>query len=278
MEKNYKKIVGINEAKTPIHHGGDEKTGSSPVLRVIQIYDSNSGEFIPIPYLHGNGVRGKLRRAIMKDLIDTIGYNITNKKLYHSLFSGGVLESTDENTGVVDLTLRHRIVSYLPAVSLFGSAVGNQLIQGKLVVGHLWPICKEYSAYLPDDITDKRREMPVRVFTDSSFITRRDDLRAEREESEQAVQMKVDYEVFIPGTAFYHEIIVQYADEIELSCLARVLELWEQYPNIGGRGSSGDGQLKLGYSIDFTSEKYLKFLEEKKEGIIQLLEAMEAAL
>jgi len=277
MSKVYE-IEGTITALTPIFHGGDEKTGSTPVLRTIMIYVDGLGE-VPIPYLSGNGVRGKLRRVSMRDFLDLVGYEITNAKLYHSLFSGGVLESTDENTGVIDLELRKRVRDLIIPASIFGCAIGNQMIQGILICEHLWPICEEYREYLPEEYqNDDRAKQPIRVFTDQSFITRRDDLRVEREDDEQAVQMKVDYECFVPGTKFYHRFLLQLPTELQKSCFGRVIELFKEIPYIGGRSSSGDGKVKIEYRNVPDSAMYLEFVQSKKNEIRDLLKELEERL
>ena len=277
MSKVYE-IEGTITALTPIFHGGDEKTGSTPVLRTIMIYVDGLGE-VPIPYLSGNGIRGKLRRVSMRDFLDLVEYEITNAKLYHSLFSGGVLESTDENTGVIDLELRKRVRDLIIPASIFGCAIGNQMIQGILICEHLWPICEEYREYLPEEYqNDDRAKQPIRVFTDQSFITRRDDLRVEREEDEQAVQMKVDYECFVPGTKFYHRFLLQLPTELQKSCFGRVIELFKEIPYIGGRSSSGDGKVKIEYKNVPDSAMYLEFVQSKKNEIRDLLKELEERL
>jgi len=277
MSKYYE-IEGTVTALTPIFSGGDEKTGSTPVLRTIMVYVDGIGE-MPIPYLSGNGIRGKLRRMAMKDFVDIAEYEITNTKLYHSLFSGGVLESTAETTGTIDLAFRKKVRDLIIPVAIFGCAIGNQMIQGNLIVEHMWPICEEYKIYLPPEYqTDKRAVQPIRIFTDQSFITRRDDLRAEREEGEQAVQMKVDYECFVPGTKFYHRFVLQLPDELQKSCFGRVLDLFEMMPYVGGRSSSGDGKVMLNYKNRPDSGLYMEFLQEKKEEIRKLLTDLEEKL
>lgn len=275
---NYYEIEGTVTALTPIFHGGDEKTGSTPVLRTIMVYVDGIGE-VPIPYISGNGIRGKLRRLTMKDFLELVGYEITNAKLHHALFSGGVLETTDESSGVIDLAFKKKIRDLLVPVAIFGSAIGNQMIQGILIVEHMWPICDEYRPYLPFDYQqDRRAFQPVRVFTDQSFITRRDDLRAEREEGEQAVQMKVDYECFVPGTKFYHRFVLQMPDELQKSCFGRVLDLFELMPYVGGRSSSGDGKVLLNYKNKPDASLYLEFVKEKKDDIVKLLQELEGIL
>jgi len=277
MSKFYE-IEGTVTALTPIFHGGDEKTGSTPVLRTIMIYVDGIGE-VPIPYISGNGIRGKLRRLSMKDFLDLVEYEITNAKLHHALFSGGVLESTDENTGVIDLAFRKKVRELIIPAAVFGCALGNQMIQGILICEHMWPICEEYREYLPAEYQrDSRASQPIRIFTDQSFITRRDDLRAEREEDEQAIQMKVDYECFVPGTKFYHRFLLQLPDELQKSCFGRVLDLFEMMPYVGGRSSSGDGKVMLNYKNKPDSSLYLEFVQEKKDDIKKLLAKLEERL
>ncbi len=276
--RRYYEIEGTVTALTPIYHGGDEKTGSTPVLRTITIYVDGIGE-VPIPYISGNGIRGKLRRLIMKDFVDAIDYTITNTKVYHSLFSGGVLESTEETTGTIDLAFRKKVRDTIIPIALFGCAFGNQMIQGNLIVEHMWPICEEYKQYLPEEYqNDPRASQPIRVFTDQSFITRRDDLHAERKEDEQAVQMKVDYECFVPGTKFYHRFILQVPDELQKSCFGRVMDLFEMMPYIGGKSSSGDGKILLNYKNKPDASLYMEFLRDKKQDIVNLMQELEATL
>jgi hypothetical protein len=278
MNKRFYEIEGTITALTPIFHGGDEKTGSTPVLRTIMVYVDGIGE-VPIPYISGNGIRGKLRRLSIKDFLDMLEYEITNTKLHHALFSGGVLESTSDTTGVIDLAFRKKVRELMPPVAIFGCALGNQMIQGNLIVEHMWPICEEYKPYLPEEYQkDPRAERPIRTFTDQSFITRRDDLREEREEDEQAVQMKVDYECFVPGTKFYHRFVLQLPDQLQLSCFGRVLDLFEAMPYVGGRSSSGDGKVMLNYKNKPDASLYLEFVQEKKDDIVKLLKELEEKL
>jgi len=277
-----KKFEGFWLLKTPLHHGGNEKTGSTPILRTIYMY-VEEGSAVQIPYVSGNAVRGRLRRMVMKDFLDRIGVEAQslNLKLYHSLFTGGVLESSVETVGTIDLELRREIQKLLPPISLFGGAFGNQMIHSKLKVGHAFPVCKEYSQFLPDFLTnDKRAKMPVRVFTDEAFQTRRDDLRADREEDEQAVQMKVDFECFIPGTKFYHWFALEYPNDIELSCFAHAMELFRMSPYVGGKSGTGHGEIEFHYDRlgDADPSAYLQFLSNKKAEIVELLREIEKAL
>ncbi|MFZ5986371.1 MAG: RAMP superfamily CRISPR-associated protein [Bacillota bacterium] len=270
-----KKYEGYLLAKSTIHHGGDEKTGSTPTLRTIYMF-TGDGEGVPIPYINGNSIRGKLRRLLMKEFFDLLEIKTEDlsPKLYHTFFTGGVLESTEDTYAIIDLALRKGIRELLIPISLMGCAIGNQIMQGKLKVGHAFPVCREYKEYLPTQLKqDKRCEMTVRSFTDESFRTRKDDLRTERAEDEQAMQMKVDYECFIPGTKFYHWFMLECPNKLDEACFGRFMEIFKSAPFIGGMSSIGNGEVEFEYQPELSkSQPYLAFLLTKKDEIRTLIE------
>lgn len=266
--------TGSMLAKSTIHHGSNKKTGSLAILRTIDLYYKN-GEIIQMPYVNGNAIRGKLRRLIMKEFFDLAGISTEdlNIKIYHIFFTGGALESTDSTSGIIDLALRKQIRKLLIPINLFGCAIGNQMIPGKMKVSHAFPICKEYSQYLPDEFkNDERALIPVCRFTNDSYLTRKDDLKAERAEDEQAMQMMVEYECFIPGTKFYHWWALEGPTELEESCFGRLLEIFNTAPYIGGMSRIGNGEVILSYQPAFSSAQlYLEFVLENKENIKELI-------
>jgi len=276
----FQKYIGTILAISPIFHGGNEKTGSTPLLRTVHLWSEEKSNLVTIPYISGNSIRGKLRRLIMQDFFSLIDYpKNRNLKIHHIFFSGGVLEST-ESYGNIDLQLRTNIQNYIPPLSIFGSAIGNQMVSGKMKVGHAFPFCQEYKPNIPTDFyNDERLNKPVRIFTDESFHTRKDDLKAERQEDEQAIQMKIDYECFIPGTKFFHWFAFEYPNNIELSCFGRMMKLWAENPNIGGSSAVGDGLISFSYSPTFVSDnEYLEFINRNQNVITEILEDLEARI
>jgi len=258
------KIEGLLKAITPIFHGGDEKTGSTPVLRTISLYDSEKNSFVVLPYISGNSIRGKLRRLIFSDLFQSINYE-PDLKEHHIFYSGGVLESSEAVYGIIDLDLRKKLRENIVPLSLFGASIGNQVIPGKMQVGHAFPVCEEYRNFLPEKYRDlPQTQKSVRLFADETFITRRAEL-TKQQEDEEAVQMKVDYECFIPGTVFYHWFALDYPNSLELSCFARLLELFYDTPFLGGRSSQGDGQVEMNYNfVESDTKEYLEYLKDKE--------------
>ncbi|WP_456478145.1 RAMP superfamily CRISPR-associated protein [Geoglobus ahangari] len=270
------RVRGSLRALSPVFHGGNEKTGSVVLLNRVKFLTENGAEDIPI--ISGNAIRGVLRRVVFSDFLRQVEYEIDvstkqGQKLYHALFTGGVLETVDaKDSGVIDVELKRKIIDLIPPARLFGFSFGNQTIESKLKVGNALPICRELADYLPDDVHPRAS---VYELLTTAYQTRKDDLRAEREKGEQAVQMLIEYEVFAPGTVFHHEFKLEDPDEIDVSCLARAIELWQAKPFIGGKSSIGLGELKISYDIDASSEKYLNFLRENKGEIVQLLQELE---
>jgi hypothetical protein len=272
------RIDGTLDALSPLVHGGDEKTGSTPVLRSLTHWDPLTAQHVRLPFLSGNAIRGVLRRLVMHDLLAQLGYTLTSAKLHHALLTGGVLESTDETAGVIDLPFRRQVRDALPPLGLFGTALGNQMLPGCLRVEHAIPYCAEYRAYLGAAADDPRAQHGVRTFTDVAFATRRDDLRAERATDEQAQQMLVEFEAFIPGTRFQHGFVLAYASALEASCLGHVLTLWQAQPFLGGKSASGYGKLALAYPTAPDPVPYCEYVQAQGDALRACLRELEGKL
>jgi len=290
------RIRGALTALSPVFHGGSEKTGSVVLLNRLKFIVN--GRPVDVPIVSGNQVRGRLRRLLARDFLDLAGYQMdlsqrSYQKLYHTIFAGGILTEAEEESesGTVDLALKFRIVRYLLPLRLFGCSYANQMVEGRVLVGHMLPICKELAEYtaVPSDIS-------FHQLIAHTFQTRRDELRAPRRggqqqegqgggrgEEEQAVQMMVEYECFAPGTRFAHEIILETTregEELDLSTLYRAVELWQQKPYIGGKSAVGFGKLRIEYvwprQVD--SGAYLRFVEGNRDEIVKVLDELREAL
>lgn len=273
-------LKGKITAVSPIFHGGNEKTGSVVLLNRIK-YLVN-GKAMDVPFISGNEVRGYLRRLLMQDYLELAGYKIDLEKkqgqaLFHTLFSGGILESveSESSSGVIDLSRKREIWQNILPLRLLGCSFSNQMIEGKLKVSHMLPICKELKDFLPQEYCNS--EQSFYTFITREFQTRRDDLRAEREKDEQATQMLIEQEVFAPGTQFYHEFVLEDPDALCLGTLARMVLLWEANPYIGGKSSIGLGRLKIEYHKDGlpADSEYVKFSREHAEKIREVLAKLE---
>jgi len=280
------KITGILTALSPIFHGGNEKTGSVVLLNRLKFIVN--GKPVDIPIVSGNQVRGRLRRLLSRDFLELAEYQLDlsqkkHQKLYHTLFAGGVLTAVEEEeSGVVDLNLKSRIVKYILPIRLFGASYANQMVEGRVLIGHMLPICRELKEFTGIDSDVSFYQLITRMFQ-----TRRDELRAENkdkeEEEEEKIQMIIEYECFAPGTKFYHEIVLETTsegEELDLSTLYRAIELWKQKPYIGGKSSIGFGKLRIEYNWpkQVDSKPYMQFIEKNKSEIHKVLDELAEVL
>jgi hypothetical protein len=284
------RIAGRLTALSPIYHGGNEKTGSVVLLNRLRFIVE--GKPTDVPVISGNQIRGRLRRLLTRDFLERAGYQLDltqkrHQKLYHTLFAGGVLTEVEEGeSGVVDLDLKSRLVRYIVPLRLFGASYGNQMIEGRLSVGFALPICRELQPFL-----GIQSDVSFYQLISRAFQTRRDELRAGGRDSgregggeeDETVQMIVEYEVFAPGTQFFHELIVEDTEEgldLDLSALYRAVRLWQEAPYIGGKSSAGFGRLRIEYSWPdgVSDQAYLEYVERNRDEIRRALDELAEAL
>ncbi|MDD3972410.1 MAG: RAMP superfamily CRISPR-associated protein [Clostridia bacterium] len=266
------RVPGFITAQSPIHHGGDEKAGNQSLIR-RQTYIVDQAP-IEIPVISGNAIRGILRRMIWDDLLTRVGYTLTNMKIYHMLFTGGILEAVDsKDSGVIDIDMKKKLREELPPLAVLGTALGNQMFEGKLKCAIAQPICSELKDFLPDDLPVKP-DVSIYELVSFDFMTRLDDIKEARKEGEQAHQMLMSFEVINPGTVFVHAFALDNPNEVEKAVLARALNLWREHHLVGGKSGVGYGTVKLNYELDDDSA-YLKFIEDNKDQICETLKWLE---
>ena len=273
------RFKGNLTALSPIHHGGSEDYGTTKLILTLPTVIINpltgKEEIDNIPTIHGNAIRGYLRRLIMDDFLTQLDYELDSKKVYHFLFTGGILEALDsKDKGAINLSLKNEIRELIPPISLVGSALGNQMIQGKLKVGMADIVCAETKHYI-EEYSDY--DFSAYNLKGSDFGTRLDDLKeGKTEEDEQAHQMKYEFETLIRGTKFTHEFILEDCNSIEKACFHRMMSLWEERPYLGGKSGTGYGKIRLDYQgiDDLTDISYLNYLHDRKEEISNLLDEL----
>lgn len=264
-------------ALSPIHHGGSNEFGNTKLIltlpMIIKNHLNNNVEIDYIPTIHGNAVRGYLRRLLMDDFLTCLDYKLDSKKVYHFLFTGGILESLDnKDKGSINLSLKKELRDFIPPISLLGSALGNQMIQGKLKVGMGYLVCDETKHYF-------NNSGDIDVFSaynlkNTDFGIRLDDLKDSSDD--EVHQMKYEFETLIMGSRFFHQFVLEDCNDVEKSCFSHMFQLWCERPYIGGKSSVGYGKLSLDYpNINILDNKtYLNYLEDNKEDITNCLDRL----
>lgn len=233
-----------------------EKVLSQPFIET-----QNKSAIDYIPTISGNSIRGLLRRIVMYDFYKLSGLENLSPSKYHQLFTGGTI---NDSTGFEDIGMREEYINMCPMVGLFGSAVGNQTLQGDLRVGQMKLVCSEYG----------NGELSYHDQISIVFATRLDSSKLENnvkieDEDKEKHQMKYEYEVFSVGSEFTHSFACTTEKELIISAFWRMLKLFKEDPFITAKGSVGHGELDLNeIKIPIDGDKlYLEHIEQNKEKI-----------
>lgn len=266
---------------SPLMHYGDERMGTMQIARCMKFeYD---GDFIDIPVYSGNAFRGIMRRIAMRDFLEKIGIaeEGISPKLYHLFFTGGTLTGGGRFCEIGEKREMRRLC---PPLSLFGSAIGDQIPEGKMKVGIFKPICKE-----TEDYTGKHSDVSFYDMLEEIFYTRRDDLKSssydiikdennEKNKKENPVQMKYEMQALSAGTNLISSIVIENSNDIEESCLEAIIEKFKEMPFIGGKSATGHGEVKITCECTKGSNLYYDYLEQNKDEIKEWLRNLEGKL
>src|SRR3990172_11349930 len=129
-------------------------------------------------------------------------------------------------------------------LSLFGTAIDNQMLDGKLKISDMLPVCQETK-----NITQLESDKSCWDIVEDRFFTRHDDLdKLEKDSKATPTQMKYNVEVLISGTTLIHEFGLEMCTDTEESGFSLLLDLLESHPYIGGRSNRGHGKIEFQYN------------------------------
>lgn len=277
--------AGIVTALTSISHIGPDaggQTTTSYLRREKFVQPDGSVEMVPV--VSGNGMRGLLRDVGMWQMCKALGYGVNehtgevtglNLPAFHFLFSGGTL--TSQAGRGLDVAEARRVRELIPLVGLFGGAMGNQIMEGKLRVGKLIPICTETMHLLPDWCAEGHELRSIYDYIQQEAFTRKDDEHNERlrqliapevralleaSAAEKAArrgtpeerpdadvgqhqQMRYWLETLGAGTRFHWELALEDVTEVEYDAFWVTLASFGQRPYIGGKAGTGHGKVSV---------------------------------
>lgn len=314
-------LQGTVTALSSIIHNGGESFGISSMLRREKFVQPN-GDVESIPILSGNGIRGILRDRGMFHMLSCLGYGIDEEKgevkglplpAFYFLFSGGSLVSGGGDG--IDVDWARKIKDTIPLVSLFGGAVGNMIMPGKMKIGKLIPIAEETNHLLPEKFQNDEAQS-VWEYVQEEMYTRRDDEKNDRlrqmiapeirgllGDAEQkhivksqatggtAQQMLYRVESLVAGTKFYWKVILEDVTEVEFDAFITTMVQFSKAPYLGGKSAVGHGEVSIkmdkwveidsranlqGKEVDApVGKKYQQFLENESDNIRRLLHEFE---
>lgn len=311
---------GIVTALSSISHNGGESFGISTKLRREKFVQVD-GSVEEVPVISGNSMRGVLRDRGMWQMCRMLGYGETQDgqvdglslAAFYFLFSGGSLTSTA--TDGLDIDQARRLRELIPLVGIFGGAVGNMILPGKLKCGKLLPVVAETAHLLPERF---RPASPVSVweYAQEEMYTRKDDEKNEHlrqmiggeprllldniatrstalaeGRGETAQQMMYYVETLSAGTSFYWRLQLDDVSEVEFEAFLCTLAEFSRRPYVGGKSNVGMGEVAVSFEdwVEIDSRvspkgqavgrplghAYETHLQERGAEIRSLLEAFE---
>ena len=150
-------------------HGG-EHAGTTSYLRRERIVQPD-GSVAEVPVISGNGVRGMLRDISADITWRMLGEPHLSMQTFDVLWSGGSLAKAGAGHVLSTQDLRS-LRDLCPHIGVFGAAGGGRIIEGRLKVGKMMPVCAETSHLLPEEL---RSDVSIWDYLQVEEFTRRDD-------------------------------------------------------------------------------------------------------
>ena len=282
MEIKTYRLEGVIELLSPLSHIG-ESHGPDSYLATEYIIGPD-GKPVEVFVYSGNAFRGMLRDHGAKYLLDRLGKVKLPLDVFYMLFSGGSIGG-DQEINIEQARLYRKV---LPIFSIFGGGVGNQIIEGKMHVGAMYPLTKECQRLLPQDLRDPEAPSWRHWIIEKSF-TRMDDAKSEelreyiqlpeqellaiegevslfeekkpkKEKKENPQQMRYTIELMAAGAKFYQRIDLLELTELELGAFVSAMNEFAKAPYIGGQNRAGMGLIKGEWHYTIPGEKKEKEL------------------
>ena len=267
------KLNGLITLKTSLVHSESYLGVDAKFAREKILVNDTDTEWIP--RLSGNSIRGKLRDLAAAYYLDGLGLSAVPLKLFYLLFSGG---SLSRNESKIDLELKRNIGANIPLLSVWGCAVGNQMIHGRLKVGKGYPVARETERLLPEQFRTLPKPSIWDLITEES-MTRLDDVKDEwlsrycKEMAQQkalpeesSIQMRYRVETLCPGTQLYHWFSLQLVTPVETGCFLSALKRFQEHPHLGGMSATGHGLVEITYGEQaVVSESHFELSSELNE-------------
>lgn len=235
--------------KSPLSHIGENISNTSYLVEDSVLQPDGSLE--KVFCYSGNALRGQLRDLMAASMLDELGSPRLPIDAFHLLFSGGRIGGPQ----TTDIAQARAIREAIPLVSILGGGIGNQILQGKLRVGSLYPVCKEAIPVLPERL----RAAAERVsYADCTFLkehSRRDDakitgLLRHLDDGDAAThrdpdQMRIRMELLAAGVTLSGWMHLEAATDVELGALVSALDAFGRMPHLGGQSSRGYGTVDM---------------------------------
>ena len=259
-------IRAVMTLQAPLHHSefGGHKSNLVSTRKFPVIHE---GQVQKVAAVSGNSLRGRMRRIVMRELMDRCGLAVGSSgydRIYAAVTNGGTLTGSDNNIqpeAIRDLRAK------CPPLSVFGSALYTHMLAGRRSVGICWPVCGVTVA--KGLVVTPGALNPSHLEEETSFV-RLPEKEHQNSDATKVGPMPYTIEIMPAGTVLESEIRFQSdTTELEMSCVAWALD---RVDYLGGKSGIGLGRLELRHDGD--SHAYAEWLAGDLTPARTILEAI----
>jgi len=268
-------------------HGDDKKAGNNTLFRRGMVRGGSE-----LPYYSANAWGGQMRDMFAAHFITTLGYDLKNtEKLFapwflHLLTSGGIMADgaipksfetvLTGGAGAMKVDGAIQLRNMIPFFSMMGG-VGKYPMEGRVYINDLRPQCIEWG----------NGDESIEALMDWRYIVNRDDLenrvsKAKIKENKSLADrvnrsMPANIECIVEGVVMEGGIdIDRHITDMELSALAKGLEMMREFGYLGGKVHRGFGRVTIEYltnsNLTLDGTPYDKYLADNKRAIIDYVQ------
>jgi hypothetical protein len=272
-----------------LSHGAEIKAGNATLFRRCGVKGG-----MQLPFYAGNAVGGQLRDLLADHFLQSLGLPLDKADpilaiwFFHILYSGGIMadgnipkefekELVGSQAGAVKSSGVRTLRDMIPFFSVLGG-VGKYPLEGYVYINDLRPECVEWGT----------GETPANQLITWRYLTRRDDFegrdkkvnkkgepKSDDDSTNDNTSMIVNTECLAEGTMLEGGIDVsRHISELELSVIAKGLELLKFDGYLGGKKHRGYGRviLEIDSELNLDSTVYSNYLRDNKQEILDYID------
>ena len=306
-------VIARLQASSAARHEGRQTTPegqlsmfATPKDPAVPAFREQAAPYIAsVPVYSGNALRnGVVRRGAARYILDHFGWRVPVPS-FRSLFVGGSLLRTGDKS--IDIQQRRQFLNLMPLYGLLGGPFNrSDMVEGSVKAGKAYPVVQEALPVLPTSLHKEAAMLTMQDIMVTETYSKREDARLAAgdylsnavvggEDGDKTSGMVFEREVLIAGTKLYSRWTFHATQPLQVGAWLSGWVYWAERPMLGGASQMGhgladvtyangksflsvvDGVIKLSDEAQVFFDDYRRHLDDKKQAIQVLLEAVEQA-